>query len=104
VTRYDEVALISLSSTDSERAAWFVTEELGALAAPDRATADLRATLLAYLDRGSSFVRAAEALHVHRNTVVYRLRRAEELLGRTAAERTLETHLALRLAVAGYPS
>ncbi len=104
VTRYDEVALISLSSTDSERAAWFVTEELGALAAPDRATADLRATLLAYLDRGSSLVRAAEALHVHRNTVVYRLRRAEELLGRTAAERTLETHLALRLAVAGHPS
>lgn len=98
ITVYDDVALFALMSTDSERARWFVHDELGPLAAPDRAGADLRATLLAYLDHGGSLIKAAEALHVHRNTVVYRLRRAEEALGRPVNDRILETHTALRLA------
>ncbi|MER6958750.1 helix-turn-helix domain-containing protein [Streptomyces sp. NPDC000618] len=98
VTVYDDVALAALLTEDPERGRWFIDEELGPLAAPDRATTDLRQTLLSYLDHGGSIARAAEALYVHRNTVVYRLRRAEDLLGRSATDRTLETHTALRLA------
>jgi DNA-binding PucR family transcriptional regulator len=98
VTRYDDVALLALLTTEQERARWFVTEQLGPLAADDRVTADLRRTLLNYLDNGGSLVRSAAELHIHRNTVVYRLRRAEELLGRAATDGTLDLHAALRLA------
>ncbi|MFE1983635.1 PucR family transcriptional regulator [Streptomyces mirabilis] len=99
VTVYDDIALAALLTEDPERGRWFIDEELGPLAAPDRTTSDLRQTLLSYLDQGGSIARAAEALYVHRNTVVYRLRRAEELLGRSVTDRTLETHTALRLAM-----
>ncbi|MFJ2214339.1 helix-turn-helix domain-containing protein [Streptomyces sp. NPDC101062] len=50
------------------------------------------------MDHGGSIARAAESLYVHRNTAAYRLRRAEELLGRSATDRAPETHTALRLA------
>lgn len=42
----------------------------------------LRATLLAWSEQGFSLVRTAEALHVHRNTLVYRLQKIERILGR----------------------
>ena len=38
-------------------------------------------TLAAYLDQQGSIVRTAEALHLHRNAVTYRLRRITDLLG-----------------------
>ena len=38
-----------------------------------------------------------ERLHVHENTVTYRLRQAEELLGRSVEKRTLELRVALAL-------
>ncbi|MQA84375.1 MAG: hypothetical protein GEV03_07075 [Streptosporangiales bacterium] len=98
VTGYRDVSLVALLSADAERAGWFVAEELGALAAADPGTAELRATLLCYLDVGRSFVAAAAALHVHRNTVVYRLRRVERLTGRPISDCTVETHAALTLA------
>jgi DNA-binding PucR family transcriptional regulator len=98
VVVHRDVALAALLATDLERARWFVGEELGRLAVDDEGTADLRTTLLSFLDNGGSLVRAAAALHVHRNTVVYRLRRAENLLGHAISERVLETHTALRLA------
>jgi DNA-binding PucR family transcriptional regulator len=42
--------------------------------------ADLVKTLAAYLDHGGSLVDAAEALFVHRNTLLHRVQRIEELL------------------------
>ncbi len=98
VVVHRDVALTALLATDLERARWFVSEELGRLAADDDGTAELRRTLLSFLDHGGSFVRAAADLHVHRNTVVYRLRRVERILGRSTSDRVLETHVALRLA------
>jgi DNA-binding PucR family transcriptional regulator len=91
-------SLAALLTADRERAAWFVQEELGALAASEPAVAALRATLVCYLDNGASLVRTAAAMHVHRNTVVYRLRRIEDLLGRPVTDRTLQVHAALLLA------
>ena len=38
-------------------------------------------TLAAYLDQQGSIVRTAQALHLHRNAVTYRLRRITDLLG-----------------------
>ncbi|GGP98323.1 hypothetical protein GCM10010215_24980 [Streptomyces virginiae] len=56
-------------------------------------------TLRTYFDEGASPSRAAEALHVHVNTVVQRLERTGRLLGRDwpRPERALELQLALRV-------
>jgi carbohydrate diacid regulator len=42
----------------------------------------LRETLLTWAEHGFHLVRTAEALHVHRNTLVYRLQKIEGILGR----------------------
>ena len=81
-----------------EMARAFVTRELGALAENSRMATDLRLTLDAYLDTERSLIRAAERLHVARNTVAYRVRKAETLLNRDLRERTTELQCALRLA------
>jgi len=59
----------------------------------------LRQTLEAYFGAGGSLARAAEALHVHVNTVTQRLDRIGQLLGPDwqRPERALELQLALRL-------
>jgi DNA-binding PucR family transcriptional regulator len=59
----------------------------------------LRQTLESYFSAGSSPARAAEALHVHVNTVTQRLERLATLLGEDwqRPERALELQLALRL-------
>ncbi len=43
---------------------------------------DLRATLLCWAEQGFHLVRTANVLHVHRNTLVYRLRKIERITGR----------------------
>ncbi len=95
---YRKVDLIALLASDAEMAAAFVVRELGPLAERSRAAADLRLTLAAYLDTERSLVRAAERLHVARNTVAYRVHKAEDLLRRDLRERTIELQCALRLA------
>jgi DNA-binding PucR family transcriptional regulator len=82
VTRYDDVELVSLASADLERLGRFVRKTLGPLLADDEPTARLRETLLAWLAEGGNARRAAERLHAHKNTVLYRLQRAQRLLGR----------------------
>ncbi|MEV7731714.1 helix-turn-helix domain-containing protein [Streptomyces sp. NPDC088921] len=97
LTTYHDVGLAALLSADPERARWFLDEELHDLAADDPKAADLRATALEYLRTGQNLLSTATALHVHRNTVVYRLKNIERLLGRRLEERALETHAALAL-------
>ena len=65
----------------------------------DRHGTALRQTLEAYFGAGGSPARAAEALHVHVNTVTQRLSRLANLLGTDwqRPERALELQLALRL-------
>jgi DNA-binding PucR family transcriptional regulator len=95
VVRYDRVESIALLTDDLDRVARFVQRTLGPLAADDDATARLRETLLAWLAEGGNARRAAERLHAHKNTVLYRLQRAQQILGRPLDERRGDLELAL---------
>ncbi|WP_329582842.1 PucR family transcriptional regulator [Kitasatospora sp. NBC_01250] len=64
----------------------------------DRSTGGvLLATLVTFLDHDCSWSRTAEVLHVHVNTVHYRVRRIEELTGRDLSR--LDDRLDLRAAL-----
>jgi PucR C-terminal helix-turn-helix domain/GGDEF-like domain len=98
VTAYRDADLIALLTAAPEQAQRFVADHLGRLAASgDETLADLRATALRYLECGCSLVKTAAALHVHRNTVLYRLGSVERLLGRELGSDPLATHAALAL-------
>lgn len=75
----------------------FVARELGALAADDDVSLRLAATLRTFLDENASRSRAAKRLGIHENTVSYRVRQAEEILGRSVDERALDLRVALSL-------
>ncbi|KUI02628.1 helix-turn-helix domain-containing protein [Mycobacterium sp. IS-3022] len=98
VTRYDNISLRAIATVDVGQARMFVRRELGRLGSTDETTRRLAATLRAYLDENCSRGRTAKRLHVHDNTVAYRIRQAEELLGRSLDKRTLELRVALALA------
>ena len=98
VTRYHDISLRSLTTANLDQARSFVAIELGPLGAADETTRRLAATVRTYLDENRSRARTAKRLHVHENTVAYRLRQAEELLGRPLDKRTLELRVALTLA------
>lgn len=72
-----------------------VTDVLGDLASADDGATRLRDTLLVFLDSGGSYLTTAEQLHLHKNTVRYRVEKAVELRGRSLDEAPLELHLAL---------
>lgn len=79
---FDEVLLdhILRSTVHSQR---LLADTLGPLRAYDaERRTELVATLRAYFEAGYNLTRAAQALNVHANTVVYRLRRVRELTGR----------------------
>jgi carbohydrate diacid regulator len=58
---------------------------LGPLLA-DREWTTLRATLIAWGDCGFNITKSAEHLHVHRNTLIYRLGKVARILGRPLDE------------------
>jgi DNA-binding PucR family transcriptional regulator len=58
----------------------------------------LRETALAFMRAGGRATEVARGLYVHHNTVAYRVKRAEELLGRKLSERPAELLCALTLA------
>jgi len=97
LSRYPTLALTSLVSAEPGRAAEFADTELGELGADSDAMRRLRATIQVYLDERLSPARTARRLSIHQNTVVYRVKRAEALLGRPLDERRLELEIALRL-------
>jgi PucR C-terminal helix-turn-helix domain/GGDEF-like domain len=98
VATYPDLALEALLTEDPEAARRFAARELGPLAAGDDATVRFASTVAIFLEEGSSFVRAGRRLGIHANTVAYRVRRAESLLGRPVTKRQLELRVALRLA------
>ncbi|OLR94428.1 PucR family transcriptional regulator [Actinokineospora bangkokensis] len=95
---YAELDLIAMLSADLDQARRFVRRELGGLAGPGEPATTLRTTLKRYLDVERSLNTAAELLHVARNTVAYRVQRAEQLRGRDVEVRRMQLQVALALA------
>lgn len=81
VVRYGEpLGVVGMSSIEEARA--LVQRVLGPVLAHDaQHDGDLLATLRAYLEHDRSWQRTASALNLHRQTVLYRMRKAERLLG-----------------------
>ncbi len=78
----------------------FVDETLGKLVEYDRENrSDLVETLRVALESNLNVSEAAERLHVHRNTLLYRLRRVEEISGWNLEnpDSRLALHLAVKL-------
>ncbi|MFB9465565.1 PucR family transcriptional regulator [Streptomyces cinereospinus] len=97
VVRYEDIEVAALLSADLPRARRFLQRELGPLAARTEQAAELRETLRHYLASGRSLKAAAEQTHVARNTVAYRVKRAQQLLGHDIGARRFETETALHL-------
>jgi DNA-binding PucR family transcriptional regulator len=93
---FSEVAPVAmmLGSPDLLRA--WIHGTLGGLAGDDEHHARLRSTLLVFLRTGGSYKTTAERLMLHKNTVQYRIRKAEESLGRPVGENRHDVELALR--------
>jgi DNA-binding PucR family transcriptional regulator len=94
-TNFDDVAPLALMSDSVEMIQAWVAEVLGALADDDEPTTRLRETLRVFLRENGSFKTTAERLTLHKNTVQYRIRKAEEALGNPIDENRLHVELAL---------
>jgi DNA-binding PucR family transcriptional regulator len=95
---YREVEVITLLAGEEQRLREFISETLGPLAARGIALARLRETLRIYLQEADNSAAAAAKLNTHRNTVLHRIARAQELLGAPLAPRRLALSVALEAA------
>lgn len=91
------VAVAALLGGNVESAARWVAEVLGPLAEATENDERLRETLRAFLGSGSSYKAAAEDLHLHTNSVKYRVNRAVERRGRPITDDRLDVEVALLL-------
>ena len=95
ITRYRDVAVISLMALRPAATQTWMKGILGELLHDDEEMARLRQTLRAYLSVGENASATAQELDLHRNTVKYRLERAMELLPMPFAQNRLSIALAL---------
>ncbi|MFE8953652.1 PucR family transcriptional regulator [Streptomyces althioticus] len=72
-----------------------VTSMLGGLAQDDEGVERLRETLTVFLQENQSFVATAAKVHLHKNTVKYRVDKAVRLRGRPLDEDRFDLELAL---------
>ncbi|GAA3392910.1 PucR family transcriptional regulator [Cryptosporangium minutisporangium] len=94
IARFEDVQLVAALTADPTQADEFVAETLGELAA---AEPELRDTLVTYLREQCNSSRTAERLFTHRNTVLRRLARADDLLPRPLAQNTIAVAAALEV-------
>jgi hypothetical protein len=97
VVTFGEVAPVAMMLGSPGLLRSWVLATLAGLAIDDEHHARLRDTLLAFLSSGGSYKATAEQLVLHKNTVQYRIRKAEESLGRPAAAHRDDIELALRV-------
>lgn len=98
IVGYEQVRLLDLLSQDMSLARDFVIAELRGLATTDARAYELRRTLLEFLAANRGYQAVARSSHLHKNTVVKRVARAQQLIGSPIADRQLEIHTALQLA------
>jgi DNA-binding PucR family transcriptional regulator len=92
---FSEVAPVAMMLGSKEMLRAWVLSTLAGLATDDEHHARLRDTLLAFLRSGGSYKTTAEQLMMHKNTVQYRIRKAEESLGRPVSDNRQNVELAL---------
>jgi DNA-binding PucR family transcriptional regulator len=97
VVGYRAADLTALLTADPLEAVRFTEAELGELLETNDAAARLRGTLQVYLEENLSPARTARRLGIHQNTVVYRVKQTQEMLGCAIDERRLRLEVALRL-------
>jgi len=95
VISFHEVAPLALMSCSIELLQAWAAETLGDLADDDEHHARLRDTLHVFLQENRSYKSTAERLTLHKNTVQYRVRKAEESLGSPIGQNRLHIELAL---------
>lgn len=99
VTCYTDpgLAVSSLVSSDPVRAHEWIRSTLGHLADDTEVAHRLRDTLRTFFDCRSSHKATALALHLHYNTVKYRVKSAEQMLGHSINENRFDIEQALVL-------
>lgn len=80
LVKYRDVEIVALLLADPNRARQFVQRVLGPLLRAGERSEELLETLDSYLSTNNSLARTAEELHMHRNTVSYRLQQIKKLL------------------------
>jgi DNA-binding PucR family transcriptional regulator len=92
VASYEDVELVALITADPERADRFINHTLGDF---ESAGPELHQSVLTFVAEQCNASRAAARLYTHRNTLLRRLARAEELLPRSLE--TTSVHVAVAL-------
>ncbi len=95
VARFADIQLVALATQDDAKAREFVSRTLGPLAMADP---ELRTTLRTYIREQFNASRTARALFAHRNTILNRIQRAEEMLPMALGSNSLEIGVALEIA------
>jgi DNA-binding PucR family transcriptional regulator len=90
-----EVRAAAMLASDLDGARRLVAKALGALAADTESALRLRDTLMVFLAEKGSYTATAERIHLHKNTVKYRVDKAVEERGRPLDDERLELELAL---------
>ncbi|HEY6491738.1 MAG TPA: helix-turn-helix domain-containing protein, partial [Trebonia sp.] len=93
---FGQVAPVAMMLSARELLRPWVLSTLADLALDDEHHARLRETLLVFLQSGGSYKTTAEQLTLHKNTVQYRIRKAEESLGRPIVDNRHDVGLALQ--------
>ena len=92
---FGQVAPVAMMLASKELLPPWVSSTLAELATDDEYHARLRETLLVFLQSGGSYKATAERLVLHKNTVQYRIHKAQESLGRPVGEQRHDVELAL---------
>ena len=95
LTTFANVGAVALICADMSAARSWVWGMLADLALDDEPHARLRETLQVFLSTGS-YTTTAERLVLHKNSVQYRIRKAEDALGGPIGDRGADLELALR--------
>jgi len=90
-----EVRTAAMLAADLDGTRRLVTKALGALAEDTDGALRLRDTLMVFLEEKGSYTATAERIHLHKNTVKYRVDKAVEERGRPLDDGRLELELAL---------
>jgi DNA-binding PucR family transcriptional regulator len=91
---YDDVQVVALATEDEERADEFVRRTLGDFTG---ASPELHETARVYLRERYNAARTARILFTHRNTILARLARMEQMLPAPLEGRGLQVALALEI-------